>query len=224
MSTRIPFLAMAMALFLSAGCATTRTQPADDPATAEAIARYEQLREQLRGGDDAVSMQMLREAYMRTPHYQPYQGPVNAGLRAIVNHLNRGDFEACLTTVRELQDEAFPLLSLHHYGAYCAHQLDKAADEEMHMGFARQIFHAIIEPGDGRSMETAWRTLTTPELYLVLAIHELRPRSQALVSGEGRMFDVMTVVPEGQEREETRYFDITPQMAFGMRDLDGEGR
>lgn len=35
-----------------------------------------------------------------------------------------------------------------------------------------------------------------------------------------RAFDVMTVVPEGGEYEEVRYFDITRQMAYGMKFLD----
>lgn len=202
---------------LVTGCATRAPAPTGSVVqeTSAEVLAYEALRD-----DPAADVEQLRDAYVKTPYYQPYGGNVRDALGEIIRLAREGDFKGCLDAVHRVEDEAYPLLNVHHHGWSCALELGDEVDAARHERIARSLFHAITAPGDGRTKDTAWRTLSTRELYLVLAIQGLTPKGQALVQADGRAFDVMTVVPEGGENEEVRYFDITRQMAYGMKFLD----
>lgn len=216
-------LAMAFAMVVS-GCAAhvpAKGTSMKAESASEVAAGYEELRERLVGGDSTVDIEQLRNAYVTTSYYAPYGGPVVDALKEINRMEREGNFKDCLNAVHRIEDEAFAMLNLHHHAWACALEVGDEADAARHEGMARAIFGAITAAGDGRNTDTAWRTLSAQELYLVLAIQGLQPKGQALMNANGKAFDVMTVVPVGSEEEEARYFDITRQMIYGMKFLDG---
>lgn len=215
---------MIIAGLLLHGCATQQAVPVAKPSHAEAQAKYGQLREQYESGAVGVGIRDVRLAYVQTPHYAPYGGATDASLRALARLANSGDFKGCLDEVRSLEPHAFPTLELHHYGWMCASEANAVEEALRHERMARAIFSDITADGDGKSPEAAWRTISTNELYLVLAIQGLKPTGQALVQQNGRAYDVMTVEPQEGGSEESRYFDITLQMSHGLNFLDDRSK
>lgn len=217
-------LAMILATLLLHGCATPGATLGAKQSDSDAQAKYEQLRARYESGDIDVGIRDLRRSYVRTAHYAPYGGAIDTALRALTQQANSRNFKACLDEVRNIEPRAFPTLELHHFGWMCAHELGEVEEALRHERMARAIFADIVADGDGTSTDEAWQTISTNELYLVLAIQGLQPKGQALVQSDGRAFDLMTVQPKEGGPEEVRYFDVSFQMSFGMEFLDDQER
>lgn len=213
-----------LAVLMLQGCASRGAAARVEPGNATVQGNYEELREKYESGDPDTSIRDVRHAYALTSYYTPYAGPTDLALRELTKLANTGEFEQCFKQVNELDRVAFPMLELHHYGWLCASESGKVEESLQHERLARAIFADIISAGDGKSQETAWLTISTTELYLVLAIQGLQPRGQALVQSNGRAYDLMTVVKGDAGDEEPRYFDITLQMSYGMDSLHEDGK
>jgi hypothetical protein len=67
----------------------------------------------------------------------------------------------------------------------------------------------ILASGDGKTEETAYKVRGVNEEYLVIRSLGFRPREQALLTKDGKAWDLMTVTDPKTHKKIEIYFDIS---------------
>jgi len=117
--------------------------------------------------------------------------------------------------LQEAIDEAAKGLEKHKYNidllilqasAYRKLGIIDKADEMRRQWFA--LMDSILNSGDGRGFDTAYKVITIAEEYTALRLLGLEVVSQSLAGNKGSAFDVMTVKDAESGAESKVYFNI----------------
>lgn len=197
----------------------------DSEKQAQALAEYQQHVKNMQSGMAMKTVVIAaRKAFMASSAYKPYDGP-EVGLQSSLSAaFDSENWQQCLELSKRLLDYSYVSL-IGHYTAYaCNTELGNSEQAEFHGILTEQIIDAIVADKDGLSPESAFTTLSTPELYMFLGVLGLTATEQGLQEQEGRMFDAMTVHGEGipEESPVILYFDITEQFKRGIAEEKNE--
>lgn len=159
----------------------------------------------------------LRLAYTDTPYYSPY---AVKDIKPVLNALKKKDFAECgRLALRHLERE-FVSLSANYAAMVCYKELGKEDISGYYRFIVDGLIDSIADSGDGRSIDTAFTTISNDELYTFIRMGGLAVEGQSLVHKDGRVFDLMEVVDPETDKKVSLYFDITIQMTKGMRSLE----
>jgi Domain of unknown function (DUF4919) len=155
-----------------------------------------------------VDFAALREAYARSPNYQPYGGAKLLPLtREMVQAGDGGDCQKAIMLALTILEMNFTYFDAHMMLAYCSKKAGDAAAEEKEAKIAIGLVKSILASGDGKTPQTAFRVITVSEGYSVLKILRLRMSAQRLISHEGHAYDVLDAKGSG-DRTVSLYFRI----------------
>lgn len=165
-----------------------------------------------------AQVKAARDAFAKSDLYEPYHGPEVNLQDKLRESFETENWQQCLDVAEAVLSYSYVSLIGHFAAAACNGQLGNTDVEAFHGILADQI----IDNNDGLSAESAFKTLSTPELYLFLNLMGLTATEQSLLTPEGGAFDVMTVHGSGIPEEEpiALYFDISPQFARGFDKRD----
>ncbi|CUA85224.1 hypothetical protein [Pseudidiomarina woesei] len=197
----------------------------DSEKQAQALAEYQQHAKNMQSGMSMKAVVVAaRNAFIASSAYKPYDGP-EVGLQSSLSAaFDSQNWQQCLELSKRLLDYSYVSL-IGHYTAYaCNSELGNSEQAEFHGILTEQIIDAIVADKNGLSPESAFTTLSTPELYMFLGVMGLTATEQGLQEREGRVFDAMTVHGEGipEESPVILYFDITEQFKRGFNEIKSE--
>ena len=150
----------------------------------------------------------LRLSYAASADYDPYSTADSDVLKKA-----RGLYQE--QKLQEAIDEAAKGLKKYKYNidllilqasAYRKLEIIDKADEIRRQWFA--LMDSILNSGDGRGFDTAYKVITIAEEYTTLRLLGLEVVSQSLVGNKGSAFDVMTVKDAKSGEKFAVYFNI----------------
>lgn len=86
---------------------------------------------------------------------------------------------------------------VHMLRAYALTLLGRENEADAHRRWAQGLLRSILATGDGKTPETAWRTISIDEEYFLVLITGARPVSQALDPGPPPRDVVVVETPNG---------------------------
>jgi hypothetical protein len=180
---------------------------------------YEELLANAKASPESADFQELRFAYARTSHYCPYAAP-RGDLGAPADVVRGMDEEAATEAVRQTLESNYLDIEAHLVAALMHRRLDETEKAEYHSHFAERLLRSILESGDGRSRQTAFKVINVAEEYAVLGFLGLELRAQALLADKGHHLDEMDVLHPGTRKATTLYFNIDVPHAWLERQMD----
>lgn len=99
---------------------------------------------------------------------------------------------------------------VHMLRSYALSQLGREAEADAHRRWAHGLLRSILATGDGKTPETAWRTISVAEEHFLLLITGGRPASQSLDPGPPPRHVIVVETPNGSQVRV--YFN--PEMQF----------
>lgn len=110
-----------------------------------------------------------------------------------------------------------PVVERVHVWAYMdAKKMGDAKRMDMHLRWYRGLIESVLKTGDGKTPETAWKTISIGEEYAVLRYLGLAPTRQALVKGN---IDMLSARPASGGQNVDLYFDPAWHFARMQRDF-----
>ena len=149
----------------------------------------------------------LRIAFTKTPAYTAYSMP--SDFKEVDAAIQANDLGRARELVDTLLQKNYVRIRSHFFAMIVYGRSGDKERSQYHRAFMDGLFRSIVGSGDGKTAETAFIVIDVEEEYAVIGLSGLKMLGQALDSGNGRAFDVLTV----QEREGAQpmklYFDIT---------------
>lgn len=213
------FLILCATMLLAACSATAPSGDVQPYTQADYDAQYAALVDTVKDRASPDQFVELRHVYVHTSHYQPYQFRERSLSQAMFETAGRGDWRGCVDRAEEIL--AFNYISLTaHYGAMnCNFEAGHDTQGDYHRYVLDNLLEAIWATGDGQSLETAFFSTNTQELYAFINLHGLEAVDQSLVHHQGKSYDLMGVRDRNTGKEYEWYFDISAQWAAGIKSL-----
>ena len=179
---------------------------------AQASPLYRQLVERVKKGDTTVDFVQLRQAY--ADWVRDSKNETDAPDRdAMVKAFEKEDYAKAVTLVEIVLDYEFLHTGLHGAAEDAYRKLGNEAKASFHREVKEKLIQALLNTGDGKTPATAYRVLSVKEEYLIMRqlnyMKDGNFMSQALMSIDGKPYDVLTGIdPKTGQRIEV-YFDIS---------------
>lgn len=200
-----------LALGLAACSATRETAPppAAVASNPEHDEEYLLLVGRIRAAPRQEDLHALREAYVRTSRYAPYDGREEAEADLTFDALDDGDLERCRLEASRLLEHNYTSLYGHFGAMVCNRKDGRTAEADFHEDVAGGLIDVIRATGDGNSHATAFSAISTAEIRAFLTLQGLEVLDQNLSQDGDHWFDVMSVRDPATGKEFPLYFDIT---------------
>jgi hypothetical protein len=156
-------------------------------------ATYEQLLTRAKAGDPGVDYQALRYSYAATPGFNPYGGAATAHTGAMMKAFKAGDCPNVVKEAAEVLDVNYTNIDAHMLSDLCYSRMGDDAQRAQHHATAAALLRSIASSGDGKSEGTAYVVIAVEEEYSLLSALGTKPKRQALIQGDGHMFDRIDV-------------------------------
>jgi len=174
---------------------------------------------QKRASEDDVTLDFaeLRQAFSQSSFYQPYASDERKSVENAFVLSSKNKAKECLQAAATLLDKNYISLGGHYVSAVCARELNLDDQAYLHEEILEGLLDSISDSGDGKTVETAFLTYTTEELYTYLQLSGLKVKNQNIINENNRVYDAMQVSPNGLNEEFTLYFDVTTQWKKGLQ-------
>jgi Domain of unknown function (DUF4919) len=146
-----------------------------------------------------VDFGALREAYARSPNYDPYGRKLGPIVREMNQAASGGDCQKAIGLALTILEKNFTFSEAHLTLAYCSKKAGDAAAEDKESKIAVGLLKSILASGDGKTPQTAFKVVTVSEEYSVLKTLRLRKSAQRLISHEGHAYDVLDAKESGDQ-------------------------
>jgi len=205
-------------LIIISGCASN--SPTQDQKTPQTISDYQlELKNVISKSPDADFLK-LRMAYTNTKMYAPYSLDTHSLQKKAFQKINEKKFEECLEISNDIVKLNYTNLGGQYLSMVCNFKLERNEDGKYHRYVLNGLINSIANNGDGRSVKTAYTTISTGELKTFIQMMGLEIKRQSLRNSNGKAFDVMAVKDPKTGEEFNLYFDISIQMVKGFGFLD----
>lgn len=192
-----------ISFFILAVCHPASAELAENPA--DKI--YLDMIAQSKAMKDDFDFAAVRAIYPRTRFFNPYSASPKTDVPALFqNALTRSP--AALQRLEDYKRDNFPLVEMHsgymnHYNA-----LNKPELAAYHKWALAGFVRALLESGDGRSAEKAYRVMNVSEEYMLAENAWMKVTGQRIENKNGRVYDVLEGTNSMTDKTEM-WFDIT---------------
>ena len=119
-----------------------------------------------------------------------------------------------LEIARTILDGNYLNIEAHFAGTVACSALKDAACASQHQFVAQGMLNSIAASGDGRSPESAFAVVNTPEEYAIARVMGTRVLGQAATrTPDGHAYDVLTIEDRRTGEERRIYFNVDRAMA-----------
>ncbi|MFV8783058.1 DUF4919 domain-containing protein [Microbulbifer sp. SA54] len=199
---------------LLAACAGKSGAPSGQPDVVlrqNQESEYHQLLEEAQQLSFTLDFNRLRRAFVESPEYNPYGGVKLKWLPEAYKAVEQGDFDGCLQNVGKVLSYNYMSLEAHMIGVVCSGQKGAFEMEDRHRYMVEGLMASIEGSGDGRSQQSAFRTISTSELRGFVRLKGLQVLDQSIVYDQQGIYDKMQVRDPESGDEYALYFDVSQQ-------------
>lgn len=207
---------------LLAACAGQGGAPSESPGSVlrqKQESEYHQLLTEARQLSFTLDFNRLRQAFVESTEYNPYGGVKLKWLPEAYKAVEQGDFDGCLKNVGKVLSYNYMSLEAHMIGVVCSGQKGAFDQEDRHRYMVEGLMASIEDSGDGKSQQSAFRTISTSELRGFVRLKGLQVLDQSIVYDQQGIYDKMQVRDPESGDEYALYFDVSQQF---VRDSEAE--
>ncbi|MEX2962110.1 DUF4919 domain-containing protein [Microbulbifer sp. TYP-18] len=197
----------------------TATGAEQSPAAPVHVSEYHRLLSEAQRLSFTLNFDQLRRAYAQSTEYNPYGGVRLEGLPEAYKAVEDGDYDACLNYVDQVLSGNFMSLEAHMIGVVCSGRAADLQREDRHRYMVDGLMGSIEASGDGRSENSAYRTITTSELRGFVRLKGLQVLDRSIVYDQYGIYDKMQVRDPESGEEYALFFDVTEQLAYSTGDV-----
>jgi hypothetical protein len=170
--------------------------------------KYFELIKALQKEPDKFDYQLLRQVYPKTSFYDPYSSESGVIKRDMFAAFENRDYENGAKQAKKILDKNYLDMDAHMAMSRFYGKDAENEKADFHIKVMSRLLQTIKESGDGTSMETAFKVLSTEEEYFITAYLGGRAASQALKGDDEHRYDVLTMESGPDNKEENVYFNI----------------
>lgn len=182
------------------------TLPSQAQAEAPDVA-FARLLKAAKANPAAADFTALRLAFSKTSHFRPYPD-LDIDFGPVEQELKNGEYIAALAALDRVMDGHWTDITAHAVAASLAERMKDANRFFLHRAFERGLIDSILDSGDGRSFETAWKVINVAEEYVALVQLRLQGGTQKLLVHDGHRYDAHTFRDDTLGREIIVYFNV----------------
>ncbi|WP_323843953.1 DUF4919 domain-containing protein [Microbulbifer magnicolonia] len=225
MATRsLKYLCTLVLLGLSAivaACSAPVAKRADGQASGPQVSQAEQseyrrLLAEAQRLSFTLDFDALRRAYVESSEYNPHGGEKLAGLPEAYLSVENAEFGACLKHVDQVLATNYMSLEAHMIGVVCSGRSADLDREDRHRYMVEGLMESIESSGDGRSQDSAYRTISTSELHGFVRLKGLQVLEQSIVYDQRGIYDKMRVRDPESGDEYALFFNVSRQFAHSV--------
>ena len=209
--SRFFLVGVAVLLAACAGQQVDTSGAGADKVQQPADSEYRRLLVEARQLSFTLDFNRLREAFVKSPEYNPYGGVKLKWLPEAYKSVEDGDFDGCLRNVNKVLKYNYMSLEAHMIGVVCSGQKGAFEQEDRHRYMVEGLMTAIENSGDGRSQESAYQTISTSELRGFVRLKGLQVLDQSIVYDKQGIYDKMQVRDPESGDEYALYFNVSQQ-------------
>jgi len=168
---------------------------------------YESLLEQVKKSDPSANFMALRIAYADASHKDSSDVPADAS-RSMYSALREKKYEQAIMHAEKIIKAKFVDINAHMVASAAYKEMGNIEKEQFHRYVADGLIKSILNSGDGKSQETAFKVISTEEEYVILRISGLMPQSQSLLSANGHNYDRLDAVDRKTNEKVSLFFNI----------------
>lgn len=208
-----------LAVLLLFGVAACSTKPSPFAATSsasrqEANAAYHVLVAQVQQDPAQENLSELRDIYLKTDRYTPNAEVESAKTDELFEAMGNQAWTDCIAVASAMLDQNYTSLYGHFGSMACQRHEGNTELASFHETVLNDLLEVLWATGDGASPESAFHTISTPELQAFVQLQGLETITQALKEEHGHWFEVVTVRNPKTDKEFKLYFDIGGQWSF----------
>ena len=211
------FSVLFVCLFITACAATEQNGTRIDQGSTPAKNQYAAMVEKIKDESPDADFLALRMAYAETENYKPYLGPKVEETQALLDAIKSGNYDKCIDLADDILQYNYTSLNAHFAAFLCNSEQKNSKKAEYHKYVVKGLMDSIGNSGNGQSPETAFLTISTEELQAFVQLMGFQIKNQSLMDKDGKTYEVMGVVNPKTGEELNLYFDITLQMAKGLK-------
>ena len=211
---RIRTFLLALFLLSAYSLATGQTPEKPEAATPKAQrletdgSKYAQLVERVKRGDMGVDFISLRDSFGEW--LCDDKAKTDAPNRdAMVAAFEAKDYPKAVELVEVVLDYEFVQIGLHRAAEDAYRTLNNKAKADFHKEIADKLLNSLLTSGDGKTAKTAYRVLSIREEYFIMNQLGYKTSSQALLTENDRVYDVLSGRDTKTDKQVSVYFDIT---------------
>ncbi|HVG33547.1 MAG TPA: DUF4919 domain-containing protein [Pyrinomonadaceae bacterium] len=174
----------------------------------QSAANYTQLVERAKKGDQTVDFVQLREAFVAWTSDPKNQSDA-PNRDAMVAAFEENNYAKAVELAEVVLDYEFVNRGLHLAAEDAYRKLGNEKKANFHRDIAAKLLKALLNTGDGKSAETAYRVMSVREEYIIMHELGIEVSSQALWSVNNKAFDVLSGTDPKTGKEIRVYFDIS---------------
>lgn len=201
--------------------APVQSLPVDESALPDNTSRraYDAIVERIQARGFQSDYTLLREEYLKTDLYDPFDRHQRDAARAMFEALDANELTQCVKHANMILQRNFTSLAAHAGAAICHGKLEDAERQEMHARIYDGLINAIAATGNGKSQRSAFVVLSVDEIYDFLQSQDLEVVGESLVDAGDRKYDVMSVRDPRTGRNFDVYFDISAEQIYFSKKL-----
>lgn len=204
-------LALLVASVLLAACAGQNTRAPASAVQQAPQSEYRRLLAEASSLSFTLDFDRLRAAYVASSEYNPRGGMELAGLPEAYQSVQEGDFDRCLDHLDQVLKKNYMSLEAHMIGVVCSSQEGLFDREDSHRYMVEGLMASIEKSGDGRTQESAFRTISTSELRGFVRLKGLQVLDQSVVYDDHGIYDKMQVRDPESGNEYPLFFNVSQQ-------------
>lgn len=157
-----------------------------------------------------VNFENLRISYTQTKHYLPWDTVEHEASVAMLNAQEDQNYLLCFKLAKAIIEKNFVSID-GHYGAFsCGKSLKNNEAQELHGYILKGLIQSIKNSGDGKSIESAYKTISLTEMRAFIRATGLTMYRQENVIAGAKQIDLIYCLDPISNESISLYFDNTP--------------
>lgn len=178
------------------------------PPTADSL--YASMVERIKAGDTTVDYQVLRYTYAKSSLYDGLYPPAEE--EQMNDALHKKDYPGVIAEAEKILARCYVHIQAHSACARAYRALKDPTRSAFHQSVAERLLNSIEKSGDGTSVGTGYKIISTPERYALLLSRGEWPIEQEYIDDPEKPCERVIAEHEATGRASTYYFDISVQI------------
>ncbi|OGF44827.1 MAG: hypothetical protein A2231_12600 [Candidatus Firestonebacteria bacterium RIFOXYA2_FULL_40_8] len=173
---------------------------------------YESTLKSVMAGDFDSDFERLRMAFTKTSNYDPYNSDENKD--SMYKAFRNEKYEEALKLGKAILEKEYVDMDTQMVCSMCYMKTKNEELEEFHRQVFYGLLNSILDSGDGKTPETAYRVIKVREEYVLLSEQGYKVLKQSLVKAKTGNCDLMEVKNMETGEESKSYFNVKISMDY----------
>ena len=171
--------------------------------------KYSEYVKKVEAGNTNIDYEDLRFSFIKSKQFRvasQKSKEISQLKDSMYKEMNKLNYEEIISLAKQILSIDYTNMMAHKVLSQTYDMMDDVANAQKYESIEMGLLKSIIQSGDGKSCETAWKVIQIAEEYFILDMLGVKLERQSIVSGGG-LCDRMDVTDEGVPA--TYYFDVS---------------